>query len=275
MVEIDKKEERFSYMKEKVQREVFRVFQNGKDSLDISRRMDILLQRDIPQILEDYNIRGKEERIQDILYESLKDIYDLDTKIDEKSLMFLDTLSDTFNSRLEYVIHSENEEELGNELSNFSNILNFRYYEKIKEFDKDTIRKEDDVFTHEPDFKREIRTYLISQGITDEEMLSDIEKQVKSVAEGIYDEYHHQDIRLEDAIKDICDQEIGEFKRDVSLIESGDKEQVNDSNTFKDLLRDSVNSDDEIARAESREDIDKKSQNRGVDEKSLPGNLLM
>ena len=49
MVENEKKEERLSYMKEKIQREVFRVFQNGKDNLEIHRRMNELLLRDIPQ----------------------------------------------------------------------------------------------------------------------------------------------------------------------------------------------------------------------------------
>lgn len=275
MVENSKKIERISYMKERIQREVFRVFQNGKDNIDISRRMNALLLRDIPQILEEYNVRGKEKSVQDILHDTLGDVYHLDKRINEKSLMFSDSLSDTFNSRAEYVVNSQNEEEIDHELADLRIRLNFEYSERIQNIDKDTIRKENDFFTHEPDFKREVRSYLTSQGISNEEMLSYIERRIKSVIGNIYDEYHGLDKDISSRIEDICYQEMEEFKKDVTLKEAENKEQQTEVDSFRDSLKNEVNSEEEITRVESSETTSNiQVKNKNIDENFLPGILL-
>ena len=274
MIEKNKKSERLSYMKEKIKREVFKFFQNGKDRLEVSRRINELLLRDIPQILDEYNIRGKEETVQDILHESLRDVYELDKTMDEKSLVFSDALSNTMKLKSDSVINSQTEE-LDYEFSDFKNRLNSEYFDRTHDIDEKTMRKENDFFTHEPDFKRNIRSYLMSQGINDEEMLNDIERRVKSTVGNIYDEYHDVDKKINSRIEDICDQEIDEYKRDVDVKETENKEQQTEDNSFINSLKNEVNSDEEIAKAEnSEENHIKNKEEKSYDENSLPDNLL-
>lgn len=277
MVDNNKKSERLSFMKEKIQREVFKLFERSKDDLEVSRRMNDLLQRDIPTILEDFGVRGMEYDVQDILHDSLIDVYRLDNTMDKKSSMFSDTLSRTFNSREDEVLRSQNEEELNYQLSGIRNRVVGEYSERSQDIDKDNMRNENDLSTYEPDFKRDVRSYLMSHGIENEEMLSYIERRVKSVVGDIYDDYHRVDRNINDKIEEICDEEIGEFKRDVSVKETETQEQQKTGDSFRNSLKNGTNSYEEIAQNEVS---GSNKQQRGekeepVDPKSLPINSIL
>lgn len=265
--------ERFSYMKERIQREVFKLFERSKDDLEVSRRMNDLLQRDIPTILEDFGVRGMEYDVQDILHDSLIDVYKLDNSMDEKSLMFSDTLTRKVNYHMDAVVNSQNEEELQYYISGVRNGLLNEYSEISQDIDKNNIRNENDISTHEPEFKRAIRSYLVSHGIENEEMLSYIEGRVKSVVGSIYEDYHGIDRNISDKIEDICDEEIGEFKRDVSK-DAENIEQQKTGDSFRDSLKNGINSDNEIAQIEVRGGNTPKKE-KNVDPKSLPINSIL
>lgn len=277
MVDNNKKIERLSFMKEKIQREVFLLFQSCKDDLEVSRRMYDLLQRDIPAILDEFGVRGMEYDVQDILHDSLRDVYRLDNTMDEKSLIFSDTLSRAVNSREDQFAHSQDEEELNYQLSGIRNRVVGEYSERSQDIDKDNIRNENDISTHEPEFKRAIRSYLGSHGIENEEMLSYIEGRVKSVVGDIYDDYHRVDRNINDKIEEICDEEIGEFKSDVLIKYTETQEQPETGDSFRDSLKNGTNSYEEIAQNEVS---GSNTQQRGekeepVDPKSLRINSIL
>ena len=274
MVDNNKKIERLSFMKEKIQREVFKLFQSCKDDLEVSRRMYDLLQRDIPAILDEFGVRGMEYDVQDILHDSLRDVYRLDNTMDEKSLIFSDTLSRAVNSREDQFAHSQDEEELNYQLSGIRNRVVGEYSERSQDIDKDNMRNENDLSTYEPDFKRDVRSYLMSHGIENEEMLSFIERRVKSVVGDIYDDYHRVDRNINDKIEEICDEEIGEFKSDVLIKYTETQEQPETGDSFRDSLKNGINSDNEIAQIEVRGGNTPKKE-KNVDPKSLPINSIL
>lgn len=277
MVDNNKKIERLSFMKEKIQREVFLLFQSCKDDLEVSRRMYDLLQRDIPAILDEFGVRGMEYDVQDILHDSLRDVYRLDNTMDEKSLIFSDTLSRAVNSREDQFAHSQDEEELNYQLSGIRNRVVGEYSERSQDIDKDNMRNENDLSTYEPDFKRDVRSYLMSHGIENEEMLSFIERRVKSVVGDIYDDYHRVDRNINDKIEEICDEEIGEFKSDVLIKYTETQEQPETGDSFRDSLKNGTNSYEEIAQNEvsGSNTQQREEKEEPVDPKSLRINSIL
>ncbi len=57
------------------------LFGKAKDDLQIKRRLDILIQRYVPYILDSYGIRNVDENVQDVIYESLQTVYNLDKNL--------------------------------------------------------------------------------------------------------------------------------------------------------------------------------------------------
>ena len=102
MNENEIKNKQIEEIKESVINKVRDLFGKAKDDLQIKRRLDILIQRDVPDILESNGIRNVDENVQDVLFESLEPVYNLDKNLDEKE--------NTFNNTLNYSIDSKRKE---------------------------------------------------------------------------------------------------------------------------------------------------------------------
>ena len=82
MNENEIKNKQIEEIKESVINKVRDLFGKAKDDLQIKRRLDILIQRDVPDILESNGIRNVDENVQDVLFESLEPVYNLNKNID-------------------------------------------------------------------------------------------------------------------------------------------------------------------------------------------------
>lgn len=106
MNENEIKNNQIEEIKESVINKVRGLFGKAKDDLQIKRRLDILIQRDVPDILESNGIRNVDENVQDVLFESLEPVYNLDKNFDEKENTFNNTLNYSIDSKRKEIINT-------------------------------------------------------------------------------------------------------------------------------------------------------------------------
>lgn len=116
-------------IKESVINKVRDLFGKAKDDLQIKRRLDILIQRDVPDILESNGIRNVDETVQDALFESLEPVYNLDKNLDEKENTFNNTLNYSIDSKRKEIINTGNDD-LKHEINDINKELFSRYSEE-------------------------------------------------------------------------------------------------------------------------------------------------
>lgn len=129
MNENEIKNNQINEIKENVINKVRNLFGKAKDDLQIKRRLDILIQRDVPDILESNGIRNVDENVQDVLFESLEPVYNLDKNLDEKENMFNNILNYSIESRREEIINTDNND-LKYELIDVNNEFFSRYLDE-------------------------------------------------------------------------------------------------------------------------------------------------
>ena len=183
--------------------------------MQIKRRLDILIQRDVPDILESNGIRNVDENVQDVLFESLEPVYNLDKNLDEKENMFNNILNYSIESRREEIINTDNND-LKYELIDVNNEFFSRYLDEKEKINKNEKAEQDEYFTHEPKFKSRVRQILERKGIQNEDVIYEIENMVKNTVRHIYEDYNEADKSISNNLEKICDEEIGKYEQQVT-----------------------------------------------------------
>lgn len=244
MNENEIKNKQIEEIKESVINKVRDLFGKAKDDLQIKRRLDILIQRDVPDILESNGIRNVDETVQDALFESLEPVYNLDKNLDEKENTFNNTLNYGIDSKRKEIINTGNDD-LKHEINDVNKELFSRYSEKKDNIDKKEKAEQDEYFTHEPEFKSRVRQILERKGIQNEDVIYEIENRVKNTVGHIYEDYNEADKSISNNLEEICDEELGKYEQQVTTsrqdVKPEDKEKK-----FTDLLQDGVNSGNKI-----------------------------
>ena len=274
---MENKYELLDQMKEEILVKAQALFQNRKNDLEISRRINTLLNNEIPFILSEYGFQKEEESVITALHHSLKPVYNLDESFDEKSYQFQNAINTNLDNNVEEIVNLRNED-ARNKLRNIGQRINSEYDERTEDINSKTKRDEQEFSTYEPDFKREIRQELLSRGIQNEDMLNDIERRVKSVVGEIYFDYNTTDKNISFKLQEICDTEISQVISEIENKENEEKENIdeksNSNSNFISSLKDGVNSDDELA----KKDMDDKTNNdilQKIDKKpSLPSDIF-
>lgn len=272
---MENKFELLDHMKEEILRKVQTLFQNSKSNLEISRRLNTLLDNEIPYILSEYGLQKEERSVTETLQYCLKPVYGLDENFDEKSFQFKNSLVNSLDNSVEEIVNAKGED-FRFILGNVSQRINDEYCERTEDMDKKVGRNEQEFSTYEPDFKREIRQELLSRGIQNEDMLNDIERRVKNIVGDIYFNYNTTDKNISFKLQEICDSEISQVIREVENKENEEKENIDEklNSNFISSLKDGVNSDDELA----KKDMDNKTNKdilKEIDDKpSLPSDIL-
>lgn len=278
MNENEIKNKQIEEIKESVINKVRDLFGKAKDDLQIKRRLDILIQRDVPDILESNGIRNVDENVQDVLFESLEPVYNLDKNLDEKENIFNNTLNYSIDSKREEVINTDNDD-LKHEINDVNKELFSRYSLEKEKIDRNEKDEQDEYFTHEPEFKSRVRQILERKGIQNEDVIYEIENRVKNTVGHIYEDYNEADKSISNNLEEICDEELGKYEQQVTTSRQDIKPENKEKNDFTDFLQDGVNSEKEIV----ENDIDninnegkpnKDDLNKDNKKYSLPDNII-
>lgn len=273
MNENEIKNNQINEIKENVINKVRDLFGKSKDDLEIKRRLDILIQRDVPDILESNGIRNVDENVQDVLFESLEPVYNLDKNLDKKENIFNDTLNYSVDSRREEVINTDNDD-LKHEINDVNKEIFSRYSWEKEKIDRNEKAEQYEYFTHEPEFKSRVRQILERKGIQNEDVIYEIENRVKNTVGHIYEDYNEADKSISNNLEEICDEELGKYEQQVTMSRQDVKPESNEKNDFTDFLHEGVNPVDKIV----ENDIDNINNgyepNKDNKKHALPDNII-
>lgn len=275
MNENEIKNKQIEEIKESVINKVMDLFGKAKDDLQIKRRLDILIQRDVPDILESNGIRNVDETVQDALFESLEPVYNLDKNLDEKENTFNNTLNYSIDSKRKEIINTGNDD-LKHEINDVNKELFSRYSEEKDKIDKKEKAEQDEYFTHAPEFKSRVRQILERKGIQNEDVIYEIENRVKNTVGHIYEDYNEADKSISNNLEEICDEELGKYEQQVTTSRQDVKPENKEKNKFTDLLQDGVNPEIKIVKNDidnitNEGELNKYEPNKKY---SLPDNVL-
>ncbi len=278
MNENEIKNKQIEEIKESVINKVRDLFGKAKDDLQIKRRLDILIQRDVPDILESNGIRNVDETVQDALFESLEPVYNLDKNLDEKENTFNNTLNYGIDSKRKEIINTGNDD-LKHEINDVNKELFSRYSEKKDNIDKKEKAEQDEYFTHEPEFKSRVRQILERKGIQNEDVIYEIENRVKNTVGHIYEDYNEVDKSISNNLEEICDEELGKYEQQVTTSRQDVKPESKEKNDFTDFLHEVVNPEDKIVendidKINNGNDLNKDDLNKDNKKYSLPDNII-
>lgn len=278
MNENEIKNKQIEEIKESVINKVRDLFGKAKDDLQIKRRLDILIQRDVPDILESNGIRNVDENVQDVLFESLEPVYNLDKNLDEKENTFNNTLNYSIDSKRKEIINTGNDD-LRHEINDVNKELFSRYSEKKDNIDKKEKAEQDEYFTHEPEFKSRVRQILERKGIQNEDVIYEIENRVKNTVGHIYEDYNEADKSISNNLEEICDEELGKYEQQVTTSRQDVKPERKEKNDFTDFLHEGVNSENKIVENDidninNKGEPNKDDLNKDNKKYSLPDNII-
>lgn len=278
MNENEIKNKQIEEIKESVINKVRDLFGKAKDDLQIKRRLDILIQRDVPDILESNGIRNVDETVQDALFESLEPVYNLDKNLDEKENTFNNTLNYSIDSKRKEIINTGNDD-LKHEINDVNKELFSRYSEKKDNIDKKEKAEQDEYFTHEPEFKSRVRQILERKGIQNEDVIYEIENRVKNTVGHIYEDYNEADKSISNNLEKICDEELGKYEQQVTTSRQDVKPESKEKNDFTKFLQAGVNSEEEIGETDmgkinNEGEPNKDDLNKDNKKYSLPDNII-
>lgn len=265
-------------IKESVINKVRDLFGKAKDDLQIKRRLDILIQRDVPDILESNGIRNVDETVQDALFESLEPVYNLDKNLDEKENTFNNTLNYSIDSKRKEIINTGNDD-LKHEINDINKELLSRYSEEKDKISKKEKAEQDEYFTHAPEFKSRVRQILERKGIQNEDVIYEIENRVKNTVGHIYEDYNEADKSISNNLEEICDEELGKYEQQVTTSRQDVKPERKGENDFTKFLQAGVNSEEEIGETDmgkinNEGEPNKDDLNKDNKKYSLPDNII-
>lgn len=253
------------------------MFVEAKDDLQIKRRLDILIQRDVPDILESNGIRNVDENVQDVLFESLEPVYNLDKNLDEKENTFNNILNYSIDSKRKEIINTGNDD-LKHEINDVNKELFSRYSEEKDKISKKEKAEQDEYFTHAPEFKSRVRQILERKGIQNEDVIYEIENRVKNTVGHIYEDYNEADKSISNNLEEICDEQLGKYEQEVTSSRQDVKPENKGKNDFTNLLHDGVNSEREIVENDidtvNENEPNKDDPNKDNKKLTLPDNIL-
>lgn len=275
MNENEIKNKQIEDIKESVINKVRDLFGKAKDDLQIKRRLDILIQRDVPDILESNGIRNVDENVQDVLFESLEPVYNLDKNLDEKENTFNNTLNYSIDSKRKEIINIGNDD-LKHEINDVNKELFSRYSEEKDKISKKEKAEQDEYFTHAPEFKSRVRQILERKGIQNEDVIYEIENRVKNTVGHIYEDYNEADKSISNNLEEICDEELGKYEQQVTTSRQDVKPENKGKNKFTDFLQDGVNPEikiveNDIDNITNEGELNKYEPNKKY---SLPDNII-
>ena len=265
-------------IKESVINKVRNLFGKAKDDLQIKRRLDILIQRDVPDILESNGIRNVDENVQDVLFESLEPVYNLDKNLDEKENTFNNTLNYSIDSKRKKIINTGNDD-LKHEINDVNKELFSRYSEEKDKISKKEKDEQDEYFTYAPEFKSRVRQILERKGIQNEDVIYEIENRVKNTVGHIYEDYNEADKSISNNLEEICDEELGKYEQQVTTSRQDVKPERKGENDFTKFLQAGVNSEEEIGETDmgkinNEGEPNKDDLNKDNKKYSLPDNII-
>lgn len=275
MNENEIKNKQIEEIKESVINKVMDLFGKAKDDLQIKRRLDILIQRDVPDILKSNGIRNVDETVQDALFESLEPVYNLDKNLDEKENTFNNTLNYSIDSKRKEIINTGNDD-LKHEINDVNKELFSRYSEEKDKISKKEKAEQDEYFTHAPEFKSRVRQILERKGIQNEDVIYEIENRVKNTVGHIYEDYNEADKSISNNLEEICDEELDKYEQQVTTSRQDVKPENKGKNKFTDFLQDGVNPEikiveNDIDNITNEGELNKYEPNKKY---SLPDNVL-
>lgn len=278
MNENEIKNKQIEEIKESVINKVMDLFGKAKDDLQIKRRLDILIQRDVPDILESNGIRNVDETVQDALFESLEPVYNLDKNLDEKENTFNNTLNYSIDSKRKEIINTGNDD-LKHEINDVNKGLFSRYSEEKDKISKKEKAEQDEYFTHAPEFKSRVRQILERKGIQNEDVIYEIENRVKNTVGHIYEDYNEADKSISNNLEEICDEELGKYEQQVTTSRQDVKPERKGENDFTKFLQAGVNSEEEIGETDmgkinNEGEPNKEDLNKDNKKYSLPDNII-
>mgnify|MGYP004657776673 FL=1 len=278
MNENEIKNKQIEEIKESVINKVMDLFGKAKDDLQIKRRLDILIQRDVPDILESNGIRNVDENVQDLLFESLEPVYNLDKNLDEKENTFNNTLNYSIDSKRKEIINTGNDD-LKHEINDVNKELLSRYSEEKDKISKKEKAEQDEYFTHAPEFKSRVRQILERKGIQNEDVIYEIENRVKNTVGHIYEDYNEADKSISNNLEEICDEELGKYEQQVTTSRQDVKPERKGENDFTKFLQAGVNSEEEIGETDmgkinNEGEPNKDDLNKDNKKYSLPDNII-
>lgn len=278
MNENEIKNKQIEEIKESVINKVRDLFGKAKDDLQIKRRLDILIQRDVPDILESNGIRNVDETVQDALFESLEPVYNLDKNLDEKENTFNNTLNYSIDSKRKKIINTGNDD-LKHEINDVNKELFSRYSEEKDKISKKEKAEQDEYFTHAPEFKSRVRQILERKGIQNEDVIYEIENRVKNTVGHIYEDYNEADKSISNNLEEICDEELGKYEQQVTTSRQDVKPERKGENDFTKFLQAGVNSEEEIGETDmgkinNEGEPNKDDLNKDNKKYSLPDNII-
>lgn len=278
MNENEIKNKQIEDIKESVINKVRDLFGKAKDDLQIKRRLDILIQRDVPDILESNGIRNVDETVQDALFESLEPVYNLDKNLDEKENTFNNTLNYSIDSKRKEIINTGNDD-LKHEINDINKELFSRYSEEKDKISKKEKAEQDEYFTHAPEFKSRVRQILERKGIQNEDVIYEIENRVKNTVGHIYEDYNEADKSISNNLEEICDEELGKYEQQVTTSRQDVKPERKGENDFTKFLQAGVNSEEEIGETDmgkinNEGEPNKDDLNKDNKKYSLPDNII-
>ena len=278
MNENEIKNKQIEEIKESVINKVRDLFGKAKDDLQIKRRLDILIQRDVPDILESNGIRNVDETVQDALFESLEPVYNLDKNLDEKENTFNNTLNYSIDSKRKEIINTGNDD-LKHEINDVNKELFSRYSEEKDKISKKEKAEQDEYFTHAPEFKSRVRQILERKGIQNEDVIYEIENRVKNTVGHIYEDYNEADKSISNNLEEICDEELGKYEQQVTTSRQDVKSERKGENDFTKFLQAGVNSEEEIGETDmgkinNEGEPNKEDLNKDNKKYSLPDNII-
>lgn len=278
MNENEIKNKQIEEIKESVINKVRDLFGKAKDDLQIKRRLDILIQRDVPDILESNGIRNVDETVQDALFESLEPVYNLDKNLDEKENTFNNTLNYSIDSKRKEIINTGNDD-LKHEINDINKELFSRYSEEKDKISKKEKAEQDEYFTHAPEFKSRVRQILERKGIQNEDVIYEIENRVKNTVGHIYEDYNEADKSISNNLEEICDEELGKYEQQVTTSRQDVKPERKGENDFTKFLQAGVNLEEEIGETDmgkinNEGEPNKDDLNKDNKKYSLPDNII-
>lgn len=278
MNENEIKNKQIEEIKESVINKVRDLFGKAKDDLQIKRRLDILIQRDVPDILESNGIRNVDENVQDVLFESLEPVYNLDKNLDEKENTFNNTLNYSIDSKRKEIINTGNDD-LKHEINDVNKEIFNRYSLEKEKIDRNEKDEQDEYFTHEPEFKSRVRQILERKGIQNEDVIYEIENRVKNTVGHIYEDYNEADKSISNNLEEICDEELGKYEQQVTTSRQDIKPENKEKNDFTDFLQAGVNSEEKIGEIDmgkinNEGEPNKDDLNKDNKKYSLPDNII-
>lgn len=278
MNENEIKNKQIEEIKESVINKVRDLFGKSKDDLQIKRRLDILIQRDVPDILESNGIRNVDENVQDVLFESLEPVYNLDKNLDEKENTFNNTLNYSIDSKRKEIINAGSDD-LKHEINDVNKELFSRYSEEKDKISKKEKAEQDEYFTHAPEFKSRVRQILERKGIQNEDVIYEIENRVKNTVGHIYEDYNEADKSISNNLEEICDEELGKYEQQVTTSRQDIEPESKRKNDFTNFLQAGVNSEEKIGEIDmgkinNEGEPNKDDLNKDNKKYSLPDNII-